>query len=148
MVKALIRRLCRLEDRFGPAIETDFSRRMHERIKAGRRRVAEMRESLGLSPPEDWPPYDRDDGHLPMIDRIKARLHRGRDRVALAHQSNITASRASVSPIDTNASVSTCVRAADGVPDHSAKAIEIKNIEAAVSTWEASVALDRKGGGR
>jgi Mg-chelatase subunit ChlI len=45
-MKANIRRLRRLEDRFGTAIETESSRRLQERIKAGRRRVAEMRESL------------------------------------------------------------------------------------------------------
>jgi hypothetical protein len=77
-----MRRLLRLEDRFGSSIETECSRRLHERIKAGRRRVAEMRESLGLPPPEYWPP-SVEDGHLPVIER----LHRGRDRVALAYES-------------------------------------------------------------
>src|SRR5260370_33197705 len=80
-MKAGMRRLRRREDRFGPAIETESSRRLHERIKDGRRRVAEMRESLGLPPPKDWPPSVQD-GQLSLI----ARLHRGRDRVALAHR--------------------------------------------------------------
>jgi hypothetical protein len=84
-MKAHIRRLLRLEDRFGSAIETECSRRLHERIKAGRRRAAEMRESLGLPPPEDWPP-SVEDGHLSVIQR----LHLGRDRVALAHQAGDT----------------------------------------------------------
>ncbi len=64
--------------------------------------------------------------HLPMIERIKARLDRGRDRVALAHRAGIKASRASASLIDANALTSTRVRAADSLLDHSAKAIESK----------------------
>ncbi len=92
-MKARIRRLRKLEDRFGPALETEFSRRLHERIKAGRRRVAEMRESLGLPPPEDWPP-SVEDGHLSLI----ARLHRGRDRIVIAHQVRVEVARATAPP--------------------------------------------------
>jgi hypothetical protein len=43
-MKAIIRRLSRLEQRFGPPVETEFSRRLHERIAEGRRRLAEARE--------------------------------------------------------------------------------------------------------
>jgi len=39
-MKLVSRRLRRLEERFGPAIETEFTRRLRERIEAGRRRVA------------------------------------------------------------------------------------------------------------
>ncbi len=86
--------------------------------------------------------------HLPMIEKIKARLNRGRDRVALAHRAGTKASRASASLIDANAPTSTRVRAADSVLDHSAKAIEIEDIEARSSAWEAPVARNQKAGGR
>jgi hypothetical protein len=86
--------------------------------------------------------------HLPMIEKIKARLNRGRDRVALAHQAGTKASRASASLIDANATDCTRVRAADSVLDHSAEAIEIENIEARSSAWEAFVARNQKAGGR
>jgi hypothetical protein len=130
-MKASITRLRRLEDRFGPAVETESSQRLHKGIKAGRRRVAEMCESPGLPPLADLRPFDRDDRHLPMIERIKARLNSGHDRVVLANQSSIQAFRAS----DATAPVSTRVRAADSVPDHSAKAIEIKISKRPCPRW-------------
>jgi hypothetical protein len=40
-MKTIIRRLRRLEDRFCPPVETEFSRHLLARIEAGRRRVAE-----------------------------------------------------------------------------------------------------------
>ena len=86
--------------------------------------------------------------HLPMIEKVKARLNCGRDRVALAQQAGIKASRASASLIDANATACTRVRAADSVLDHSAKAIEIEDIEARSSAWEAFVARNQKAGGR
>ena len=54
-MRALHRRLLRLEDRFGPAIETEASRELRRRIEAGRRRVAEwMGEAyVPLPPPTD-----------------------------------------------------------------------------------------------
>jgi hypothetical protein len=42
-MKAISRRLCRLEDRYLPPVETEYSRELQRRIEAGRRRVAEMR---------------------------------------------------------------------------------------------------------
>ena len=42
-MRALHRRLLRLEDRFGPPVETEYSRELRRRIEAGRRRVAEAR---------------------------------------------------------------------------------------------------------
>jgi hypothetical protein len=38
-MNAIIRRLRRLEDRFGPAVETEFDRKLLARIEAGRRRL-------------------------------------------------------------------------------------------------------------
>jgi len=35
------RRLRRLEERFGPQVETEFTRRLRARMEAGRRRLAE-----------------------------------------------------------------------------------------------------------
>jgi hypothetical protein len=48
-MKYISRRLCRLEDRFGPPIETVFSRRLGERLEAGRRRVAQLRDQEGIA---------------------------------------------------------------------------------------------------
>ena len=48
-MKGIIRRIPRLEQRFGPAVETVFSRRLRERLEAGRRRVAHWREREGIS---------------------------------------------------------------------------------------------------
>ena len=39
-MKAIHRRLRRLEDRFGPPVETEYSRELERRIEAGLRRVA------------------------------------------------------------------------------------------------------------
>ena len=39
-MKALDRRLRRLEERFGPPVETEYTRKLWRRIEAGRRRVA------------------------------------------------------------------------------------------------------------
>jgi len=40
-MKTIIRRLRRLEDRFGPAVETESDRHLLGRIEAARRRLAE-----------------------------------------------------------------------------------------------------------
>ena len=48
-MRAVIRRLRRLEDRFGPPIETEFSRRLGERLEGGRRRLAQLRGEAGIS---------------------------------------------------------------------------------------------------
>ena len=54
-MRALQRRLLRLEDRFGPPVETEYSRELRRRMEAGRRRVAEcMGEAyVPLPPPTD-----------------------------------------------------------------------------------------------
>jgi hypothetical protein len=51
-MKAIIRRLRRLEDRFCPPVETESDRHLLARIEAGRRRVAEARERGELGPAE------------------------------------------------------------------------------------------------
>jgi hypothetical protein len=43
-MKAVIRRLRKLEERFGPPVETASTRRLRARIEAGRRRLAEAQE--------------------------------------------------------------------------------------------------------
>ena len=42
-MKLVSRRLRRLEDRLGPAVETEFTRRLRARIEEGLRRVAAAR---------------------------------------------------------------------------------------------------------
>jgi len=43
-MQTIIRRLRKLENRFGPHVETRCSRQLRQRIEEGRRRVAEARE--------------------------------------------------------------------------------------------------------
>jgi hypothetical protein len=49
-VKTIIRRLRRLEDRFCPPVETEFSRRLRKRAEAARRRLAESDTGEGRPP--------------------------------------------------------------------------------------------------
>ena len=46
-MRPISRRLRRLEDTFGPAVETEFTRYLAVRIDAGRRRAAEARANEG-----------------------------------------------------------------------------------------------------
>jgi hypothetical protein len=48
-MKNISRRLRKLEDRFGPPVETASARRLRERIEAGRRRVEQWRKQQGIS---------------------------------------------------------------------------------------------------
>jgi len=76
-MKAIFRRLKRLEDRRQPSEETESSQRLRERIEAGRRRVENARQRLGLPPAEEWPlEYPSE----PLT--ISQLLHRGRERAA------------------------------------------------------------------
>jgi hypothetical protein len=55
-MRALHRRLLRLEDRFGSPVETEYSGELRRRIEAGRRRVAAMQGETtfrGASPRAD-----------------------------------------------------------------------------------------------
>jgi hypothetical protein len=78
-VKTIIRRLRRLEDRFCPPVETEFSRLLRDRIEAGRRRLA---QSGGL----DGRVRSADDREHEDVSGLSLEqiLHRGRDRVRLA----------------------------------------------------------------
>ena len=77
-MKAIDRRLRRLEERFGPHVETEYERQLLARIEAGRRRVAESRERGEGS--------GFDDGHEPKEDltglTVEQILLRGRARNA------------------------------------------------------------------
>ncbi len=70
-MKVMIRRLRRLEERFGPPVETEFTRRLRERIEAGRRRVAKWREHEGS------PVSDQHRENIAGLSVIEI-LHRGR----------------------------------------------------------------------
>ena len=72
-MKSIIRRLRKLEDRFGPPVETASTRRLRERIEAGRRRVAQWREQKGISV------RDQDGENLSGLS-VTEILHRGRAR--------------------------------------------------------------------
>jgi hypothetical protein len=79
-MKTISRRIRRLEERFrlGP-VETEFSRRLRERIEEGRRRLAEAKERIEWSGPvHDGEGEDRTGLSVTEI------LHRGRAKVARA----------------------------------------------------------------
>jgi len=75
-MKAVTRRLRRLEDRFGPAIETEFSRRLHERMEAGRRRVAAVRERGELEPCAEVRPRDVQSGRQTIVEILQSARRR------------------------------------------------------------------------
>src|SRR5260370_19605781 len=77
----ILTRLSKLEARMGPVNQTESSRQLLERLEAGRRRVAQMRERYGLPPREVWPVIGRR-RNLTIIEI----LHRGRAQNAFAHQ--------------------------------------------------------------
>jgi hypothetical protein len=54
-MKAIIRRLCRLEDRLYPPEESEYARQVHARIEEGRRRVDEAQARGEYHPPERGP---------------------------------------------------------------------------------------------
>ena len=76
-MKNITSRILRLEERFGPPVETESTRRLRERIEAGRRRVAQWREREGISV------SDQDRENLSGLTETEI-LHRGRARVARA----------------------------------------------------------------
>lgn len=77
-MKAITRRVIRLEERFGPPVETEFSRQLAARLKAGLRRLA---ESLGQSADTQAlpPPSHIGNRRLGIVERLNA----GRERVRL-----------------------------------------------------------------
>jgi hypothetical protein len=77
----IIRRLRKLEKRFGPPVETEHTRRLRARLEAGRRRLAEAQER------GEWcgPVSDYDGENLAGLS-VTEILHRGRERVAKLKQ--------------------------------------------------------------
>jgi hypothetical protein len=71
-MKAIGRRLCRLEDQFGTAIESEFSRHLCELLETRRRRA-------GLPPFEKVPPDDVHYGRRTIIEVLNA----GRQRAVV-----------------------------------------------------------------
>jgi hypothetical protein len=57
-MKSIVRRLHRLEESLGVGPETEFTRRLRERIEAARRRLAEARERGELGPPPSGPYFE------------------------------------------------------------------------------------------
>jgi len=96
MKGAFTRRLEALEKRLipaqrcdGPVRETEFSRRLLERLEAGQRRVGEGRERRGLPPTVDAVPCDGQTAQRMIVEV----LHAGRDRSALDHRALMEARR-------------------------------------------------------
>ena len=71
-MRALQRRLLRLEDRFGPPVETEYSRELRRRIEAGLRRVAEARGIPYV------PPRYADFTQLTLAEALQRRRDRAR----------------------------------------------------------------------
>jgi hypothetical protein len=96
-MKSIARRIQRLEERFLPAPETEFSRLLRARIEEGRRRVREMYG--GRAPFDDLPDVTAADAsHRPR--GVVEILHRGRDRVRLQYLQNQARQRAGDEPDD------------------------------------------------
>jgi hypothetical protein len=78
-MRSISRRIHRLEERLGPPVETEYTRRLREWIEAGRRRLAEAQER------GEWcgPVGDHHGENLAGLSVIEV-LHRGRARVARA----------------------------------------------------------------
>ena len=76
---AIIRRLRKLEERFGPPVETAYTRRLRERIEEGRQRLAEAKKRGEWSGPVS----DCDGENFGVLSVIEI-LYRGRARVATA----------------------------------------------------------------
>jgi hypothetical protein len=57
-MKAISRRLCQLEENLGAGPETEFTRRLCEKIEAGRRHLAEARASGEYQVPESGPLFE------------------------------------------------------------------------------------------
>ena len=64
-MKAIGRRLCRLEDQFGTAIESEFSRHLCELLEARERRA-------GLPPRQEFPTADLHYGRRTIIEVLNA----------------------------------------------------------------------------
>ncbi len=75
-MKSVDRRLLKLNDRFGPAIETEFSRRLRERIITARRRIAEARERGELEPCAEVRPRDAQNGRQPIAEILQSARRR------------------------------------------------------------------------
>ena len=82
-LKAMIRRIERLEATMQPAHESEFSRQLLLRLACGRRRVAEARECEGLPPLEAF--------GRPLT--IEECLNRGRAQSVLGGQTTLLADR-------------------------------------------------------
>jgi len=83
MMKMIVKRLCKLEDRFGTAMETAAAgRRLMEQLEQGRRRLEEARKR------GDWSP-DAAEGEREDLSRLSVVeiLLRGRARARARAQS-------------------------------------------------------------
>src|SRR5260370_37982086 len=79
----LDKQLRRMEDLLAPPKQSEFSRRLLERIEAGKRRAAEYREREGLGPPPEPAPLVRPPRVRPgSLEEIPARINSGSTRGA------------------------------------------------------------------
>jgi hypothetical protein len=54
-MKSISRRIRKLEERLGPPVETEYTRRVRERLEAAQRRLAQLQERCELGPPQTGP---------------------------------------------------------------------------------------------
>jgi hypothetical protein len=138
-MKAVTRRLRRLEERFGlGAAETEFSRRFRERIEEGRHRLCSWAGTIGVVPntllrwmklPEFQAAY-REARRAAFAQAI-ARLQQGASAAATTLLKTM---------IDPATLASVRVRAAECVMNQATKAIEIEDIEVRVTALDAAAA--------
>ena len=68
-MKAISRRLRQLEENLGAGPETEFTRRLRERIEAGRRHLAEARATGEYQVPESGPLFEARRSPAPTVAR-------------------------------------------------------------------------------
>ena len=78
-MKAIGKRLGKLEQRFGPHVQTEFERNLMALLEAGRRRVAESRAGEGL-PERPFADNRNDLAGLSMIEILNRGRLRARER--------------------------------------------------------------------
>ena len=71
-MKAVTWRIRRLEEKFGPPVETEFSRRLRERLDAAERRVAAAEERGELKPVAEVRPGHAQHGPRTIIDILRS----------------------------------------------------------------------------
>jgi transposase-like protein len=127
---------------------TKFARKKEEAVAAllSHRTLEEAARAVGVAPNTllRW----QQDPEFDAAFRKARRAAYGQCTARLHQASGAAVSAVLKIMVDPSAPASTRLRAADIVLEHTAKAIEIEDVEARVSALEASIAAERGGGRR